>query len=76
MSNQPDSPHRRLTGRQQIILQEIAAGREAREIATRLMLSIKTVEFHIQEIERRLGVEGTAAVVQAARRLGLLESDE
>ena len=45
----------------------------SREIASRLNIKIKTEEYHRREIEKSIGVKGTALLVRYLIREGLLE---
>jgi len=49
-----------LSGREREVLDLVAAGRENREIAEALTLSVRTVERHLQTIYRKLGLTGSA----------------
>jgi DNA-binding NarL/FixJ family response regulator len=49
-----------LTSREREVLQLVAAGRDNREIANELTLSIRTVERHLQTIYRKLDLTGSA----------------
>jgi pimeloyl-ACP methyl ester carboxylesterase/DNA-binding CsgD family transcriptional regulator len=49
-----------LSGREREVLDLVAAGRENREIAAALTLSVRTVERHLQTIYRKLGLTGSA----------------
>jgi DNA-binding NarL/FixJ family response regulator len=65
-----------LSAREREVVVLIAAGLSNREIAERLVLSVRTVERHIENIYNRLGIRGKAgrAVVTAyAMRHGLLQ---
>ena len=55
------------------MLQLIAAGGSAPEIARQLHLSPSTVKTHMQSLYEKLGVSDRAAAVAAAMRNGLLE---
>jgi non-specific serine/threonine protein kinase len=55
-----------LTPREREVLQLIAAGRTNHEIAETLVLSIRTVERHIETIYSKIGVRGRAARAAAA----------
>lgn len=66
------SPLGRLTPRQQQVLQLVAEGRAAKEIAAALNISVKTVEFHKNGIMRALGLYTTADLVKFAVRHGLV----
>ena len=61
-----------LTAREEQILQLIAEDLTTREIAARLVITTKTVEFHKTRIKKRLGVNGIAGMVRYAIRIGLL----
>jgi DNA-binding NarL/FixJ family response regulator len=60
-----------LTPRQREVLQFIAKGYSAREIAAALKLSPRTVETHKYEIMRALGFKKTADLVRYATSVGL-----
>jgi DNA-binding CsgD family transcriptional regulator len=62
-----------LTPREREVLALIALGHTNREAAERLVLSVRTVEWHRARIQWKLGVTGRAALAAAARRHGLLE---
>ena len=61
-----------LSPRQREVLQLVAEGRTAREIAEILALSRKTVEFHKASIMRLLGLHTTAELTRYALDHGLL----
>jgi DNA-binding NarL/FixJ family response regulator len=65
-----------LSAREREVVTLIAAGFSNREIAERLVLSVRTVERHIENVYNRLGIQGKAgrAIVTAyAVRHGLIE---
>jgi DNA-binding NarL/FixJ family response regulator len=62
----------RLTTREREILQLIAEGRAAKEIAFRLNISIKTVAFHRENIKKKLGLGNTAELTKHAIEQGLI----
>jgi two-component system, NarL family, nitrate/nitrite response regulator NarL len=62
-----------LTPREQEILEHVAAGRAAPEIAKLLFLSPATVKGHLQNLYEKLGVSDRAAAVAEGMRRGLLE---
>jgi DNA-binding NarL/FixJ family response regulator len=68
-------PLDRLTPRQREVLQLIAEGNTTKAIASRLGLSVKTVETHRAQLMDRLDVHDVAALVRLAVRLGLVESE-
>ena len=66
-----------LSAREREVVALIAAGLSNREIAARLVLSVRTVERHIENVYNRLGISGKAgrAIVTAyALRHGLATS--
>jgi DNA-binding CsgD family transcriptional regulator len=56
----------RLTGREREVLALVAAGHDNREIADRLVLSVRTVERHLQTVYRKLDLTGSAQRTAAA----------
>ena len=56
----------RLTPRQREVLQLLAEGRSAKEAASILHLSPRTVEFHKYRLMQQLGFETTAQLLQFA----------
>lgn len=61
-----------LTPRQREVLQLVAEGRSAKEIAVLLKISIKTVEFHKSSIAQQLGISRAADLTKFAIRAGLV----
>ena len=66
------SPLDGLTGRQREVLQLLAEGRQAKEIAAVLHLSPKTVEFHKYRIMDALGVRTVADLARYAVKHGIV----
>ena len=64
-------PH--LSQRQKEIVMLITEDLTAKEIAKRIGISVKTVEFHRELIRKKLGVLGTAGIVRYAIKSGLIE---
>ena len=64
--------HQRLTGREQEVLQLVAAGLTNAEIAAELRLSPNTVKEHASSMFRKLGARNRADAVVRAQRLGVL----
>ena len=60
-----------LTAREREIVQLLAEGNSNKRIASRLNISIKTVETHRASIMRKLGVNSIAEIVRYAVRNGL-----
>ena len=73
-------PHRlratdlELTNRQREVLQLVAEGKTAKEIAATLSVSIKTAQFHKANVMRSLGLRTTAELVKYAVRHGMTPS--
>lgn len=65
-----------LSDRQQRIVQLIASGKIAKEIAQDLGISRKTVEYHKYKVMKRLGLSSTAELIRFAVRHGLDGDDE
>ena len=63
---------RQLTPRQREIAQLLAEGRSAKEIASILDISIRTVHFHKYEIMKELGLASNAELVQYAIKHSLI----
>lgn len=60
-----------LTEREADVVRLVVDGLTARQIGVRLVLSPRTVENHVQRIQRKLGVSGRAAMVRFAIENGL-----
>ena len=60
--------------RQQEVLQLVAEGRQNKEIAAVLDISIKTVEYHKSRIMSRLDIRSSAGLTRYAIKHGLVES--
>jgi DNA-binding NarL/FixJ family response regulator len=56
-----------LTAREREVLALVAQGRSNQDVADTLVLSVRTVERHLESIYRKLGVSGRSARVAAAR---------
>jgi DNA-binding NarL/FixJ family response regulator len=61
-----------LTPRQREVLQLVAEGRSAKEIASVLRISRRTAEFHKARLMETLGVQSTAELIQYALRTGVV----
>jgi DNA-binding NarL/FixJ family response regulator len=67
------SPHLVLTKRQREVLQLVAEGRTAKEIAGLLRVTVQTVAFHKYQIMNKLGLRTTAQLTKYAIQEGLIE---
>ena len=68
----PHTP--RLSPRQREVLQLVAEGYSAKEIAATLHISVKTAEFHKGALAAKLGLHNTAEMVKYAISHGISES--
>ena len=66
-------PAAKLTPRQREILQLLAEGRSAKEIADTLSISARTVEFHKYQMMETLALNSTAELVHFAIKHGIVE---
>ena len=71
-STKRPTPRPRLTKRQIQILQLIADGLQTKEIAARLVISPKSVEFHRTRLYAAIGVTNVVGAVRFAIREGYL----
>jgi DNA-binding NarL/FixJ family response regulator len=65
-----------LTERQQEVLKQVAAGKNTKEIAYRLKLSVKTIESHRAQLMKRLNIHDVAGLVRYAIRAGLVSPEK
>ena len=70
-SRQSPSAAQSLTSREREVLQLIAEGHNARDIAQRLHLSVKTIETHRRQMMEKLGIHSVADLTKFAIREGL-----
>ncbi len=70
-----DGPIEQLTARQREILQLIAEGKNTKEIAGALDVSVKTVEAHRLQLMARLNIHNVPGLVRYAIRSGLVSSE-
>jgi DNA-binding NarL/FixJ family response regulator len=70
--SQPAGAGQQLTPRQREVLQLVAEGRSAKEVAGVLDISIRTAEAHKARILKVLGLRTTADLVQYAIRNGII----
>jgi two-component system response regulator NreC len=69
------SPASSLTAREREVLQLIAEGLKTKDIATRIHVSVKTVETHRQQVMRKLNANSVAELTKIALREGLTSLD-
>lgn len=62
----------RITQRQRVILRLLAEGRSAKEIASELAISPRTVEFHKYQIMETHGIRSSAELVHFAIKHGIV----
>jgi DNA-binding NarL/FixJ family response regulator len=70
----PKANARRLTGRENEVLQMVAEGSANKQIAAELGISIKTVEKHRQHLMDKLNIHDTAGLTRHAIASGIIES--
>ncbi len=66
-------PFDTLTAREREVLQMLAEGKVAKEIATELDISVYTVDAHRGRIMKKLGLHSSTEIVRYAMRKGLIE---
>ena len=71
-SHEVEDRYELLTERERHIYQLLAEGNSNKEIATRLNLSLHTVETHRARVMEKLGIHSTAELVLSAVRRGLV----
>jgi DNA-binding NarL/FixJ family response regulator len=69
------SPLEQLTPRQREILQLIAEGKNTKQIASALDISVKTVESHRLQLMERLSIHDIPGLVRYAIRSGLVSAE-
>ena len=62
-----------ITARQREVLQLLAEGQSAKQIAARLSISARTVEFHKYQMMESLGLQSNAELIHFAIKHGLVE---
>ena len=65
-----------LSKREREVLQLVSEGLTNQQIATRLVISIRTVKKHIENIHGKLGVQNRTQATTRARSLGLLDNSQ
>lgn len=72
-SEHAGEPLRSLTPRQREVLQLLAEGCSAKEIATSLSISARTVEFHKYQMMEALGLHNNSELIHFAIKHGLVD---
>jgi DNA-binding NarL/FixJ family response regulator len=67
-------PLDKLTPKEKEVLRLIAEGHTNKEMAKKLFVSVKTVEFHRSNLMKKLDIHNQAALIRFAIRLGILNS--
>lgn len=70
---QTEDPFDLLTARERQVLQMLAEGKVAKEIATELDVSVYTVDAHRGRIMKKLGLRSSTDLVRFAMRKGLIQ---
>jgi DNA-binding NarL/FixJ family response regulator len=70
--NSKPCPPRKLSPRQEQVLQLIAEGKTTKQIALALNIGIKTVESHRRQLMERLDLHDIASLVRFAIKIGLV----
>lgn len=71
-----DTPGRRLTAHQLVVLRFLSHGYEYARIAVRLGIGVDTVKSHVRALYRRLGVNNSGHAVRVGMERGLLRPFE
>jgi DNA-binding NarL/FixJ family response regulator len=75
MSDVPEDPLSRLSGRERQVLQMIAEGKSVVDIAGKLSLSRKTVETYRERMMEKLGLDDLAALIKFAIQQDVVSLD-
>jgi two-component system NarL family response regulator len=73
LGKQGTGPQSALTGREQMILLELAQGKSNKDVALLYSISVRTVETHRKNIKRKLGITSTAGLTRYAMEHGVLQ---
>lgn len=73
VNQEPEPPLEPLTARELEVLQALAAGLQNKEIAAKLVISERTVKFHVSAILGKLGAGNRTEAVALAAQRGLVE---
>jgi DNA-binding NarL/FixJ family response regulator len=69
-------PLKKLTGRQAQVLQLIVEGKNTKQVALELNISVKTVETHRSQLMERLEIHHIAGLVRFAIRVGIVRLED
>ena len=67
-----EDPLKKLSTRQREVLQLLAEGKSAKEIAKTLSISARTAEFHKYHIMEQLGLSSSAEIIHFAIKHGVI----
>ena len=73
MRHQNDQPAETLTEREDEVLHLLAEGKTNKEIAAKLVITERTVKFHISSILGKLGAGNRTEAVRIAAQMGLVD---
>ncbi len=73
VNQEPEPPLESLTARELEVLRAMAAGLQNKEIAAKLIISERTVKFHVSAILGKLGAGNRTEAVALAAQRGLVE---
>ena len=68
-----EDPSRRMTSRERQVVQLVAEARSTKEVASKLGISVKTVEAHRTNVMRKLHLHSVSELVRYAIRNGMVE---
>lgn len=71
--NEDEAEREPLTNREQNILLQLAQGKSNKDVASKLDISVRTVETHRRNIKRKLGISSTAGLTRYALEHGVLQ---
>lgn len=72
---QADGAYESLSQRERQVFRLVALGHTNQQVADMLYLSVKTVETYKSRLMNKLGLQGRAALVRYALRLGMLDNE-
>lgn len=75
-SRETPDPYQTLTAREREVLQLMVEGLTSAEIATRLVISLRTVEMHRSRVMHKLGLDKKTDLIRYAIKRGLLPLED